>query len=195
MHRLLYTSATIQEAEVDFIPFGGLASPEGIIIWPPELERAMNVSGFEEALSAAVWVSIAEGLTVPVVSLPAFTTLKLFAWSDRREDRDAKDLQRVIQSYADAGNEDRLYDSPLAEEFGFDLELAGAKLLGADVVDLCRPATLKKLQEIFTPELIEKLVNDMLGHGYRMDDSEPHAMRLADIYFGSIQSCSSDKIV
>ncbi len=193
-HRLVYTSTTVQEAEVDLIPFGGIASPEAMITWPPELERAMNVAGFEEALSAAVWVSIIEGLTVPVVSLPAFTVLKLFAWSDRKEDRDATDLERVIRSYADAGNEDRLYDSPLAEEFGYDLELAGAKLLGADVVALCRPATLQKLKQIFTPDLIEKLVNHMLGRGYRMEDSELHAMRLVNIFFGPLLSVSSEKI-
>lgn len=145
-HRLIYTSTTIQEAEVDLIPFGGIASREEMITWPPEFERAMNVAGFEEALSAALWVSIVEGLTVPVVSLPAFTVLKLFAWSDRRLDKDATDLNRVIRFYADAGNEDRLYETSLPEEFGFDLELAGAKLLGADVAALCRPATLQKLK-------------------------------------------------
>lgn len=104
----------------------------------------MSVAGFEEAFSASVCIAIAENLNVPVVSLPGLATLKLFAWSDRKDDRDATDLLRVIHSYADAGNEDRLYDSSLVEEFDFDLDLAGAKLLGMDVAALCNPETLRK---------------------------------------------------
>ena len=193
-HRLLYSSLTVPVVEVDVIPFGGLASPEEMIIWPPELDTAMNVAGFEEALSASVWISVAEALTVPVVSLPGLTVLKLFAWSDRRWDGDATDIRQVIRFYADAGNEDRLYDSPLAEEFGFDLELGGAKLLGADVVTLCRPATLQKLQHIFTSDNIEKFVDHMIGHGYRMDNSEPRETQLMNVFFGPILSASLEKI-
>jgi predicted nucleotidyltransferase len=191
-HRLLYSSLTVTEAEVDVIPFGGIASPEETITWPPELDTAMNVAGFEEALAAGVWISITEALTVPVVSLPGLAVLKLFAWSDRRLDRDATDMSLLMRFYADAGNEDRLYDSSLAAEFGFDLELAGAKLLGADVVALCWPVTLQKLQQIFTPDNVEKLVNHMIGHRYRMDDSEPREIQLVNVFFGPILSASSE---
>ena len=192
-HRLLYSSSTVPEVEVDIIPFGGVASPEEMITWPPELDTAMNVAGFEEALSTIVWISVTEALVIPVVSLPGLAVLKLFAWSDRRWDGDATDVRQVIRLYADAGNEDRLYDSPLAEEFDFDLELGGAKLLGADVVALCRPATLQKLQQIFTPDNIEKLVNHILGYGYRMDSSEPRETQLVNVFFDPILSASSEK--
>lgn len=192
-HRLLYSSLTVPEVEVDIIPFGGVASPEEMITWPPELDTAMNVAGFEEALSTSVWISVTEALVIPVVSLPGLAVLKLFAWSDRRWDGDATDVRQVIRLYADAGNEDRLYDSPLAEEFDFDLGLAGAKLLGTDVAALCRPATLQKLQRIFTPDNIEKLINHMLGHGYRIDDSEPRETQLVNVFFDPILSASAEK--
>jgi predicted nucleotidyltransferase len=187
-HRLIFSSSTVEEAEVDLIPFGGISSSEGTITWPPEFDTAMSVAGFEEALSGAVWIQLAEDLTIPVVSLPGLAVLKLFAWSDRKQDRDATDLDRVIRSYADVGNEDRLYDSPLPEEFGFDLELAGAKLLGADVVALCQPATLQKLQQIFTPDIIEKLVSNITSRGSHRDDIEPRATRLVNVFFAPILS-------
>jgi predicted nucleotidyltransferase len=54
--------------------------------------------------------------------------LKIFAWQDRQAtDKDALDLYRLMTTYADAGNTDRLYDSEpaLLDESGFDLEIAG----------------------------------------------------------------------
>jgi predicted nucleotidyltransferase len=146
----------------------------------------MNVAGFEEALSAAVWISIVDGLTVPVVSLPGLAILKLFAWADRRKNDDATDLYRVILDYADAGNEDRLYDSPLAEEFGFDLELAGAKLLGSDAVALCQPDTLKKLAHMFTPEIRETLGNQMRERGFSSEGEDQRTAHLLEIFFGPV---------
>jgi predicted nucleotidyltransferase len=193
-HRLIYSSAAVDEVEVDVIPFGGLASGEGTITWPPEFDTAMNVAGFQDALSAALWISIVDGLPVPVVSLPGLAILKLFAWADRRDDRDATDLYRVIQHYADAGNEDRLYDSPLAEEFGFDFELAGAKLLGSDVVALCQPTTLQKLAHLFTPGVMEKLGNQMMREGgYSFEEAGQRTAQLLDLFFGPLLEAAKKK--
>ena len=50
-HRRLYSSLTVPEVEVDIIPFGGIASPQETITWPPEFDTAMNVASFEEALA------------------------------------------------------------------------------------------------------------------------------------------------
>jgi len=184
-HRLRYTSTTVSDAEVDIIPFGKIASADGSISWPPEFETVMSVAGFEEALKASVSIAITDSLSMPVVSLPGLAILKLFAWSDRNEDRDATDLDRVIRSYADAGNEDRLYDSSLAEEFGFDLDPAGARLLGMDAAVLCKSETLEKLTEIFTSQRVEELVHQATPR--RLDNSASRTAELVNAFLEPIR--------
>ena len=51
--RLMYTDqAAGFTIPVDLIPFRGVASPSGMIAWPPRRDVVMNVAGFEEALTA-----------------------------------------------------------------------------------------------------------------------------------------------
>ena len=120
----------------------------------------MTVAGFEDALAASVQVVVSTTFSVPVVSLAALSILKLFAWQDRKtSDKDALDLYRVISTYADAGNIDRLYDSEIAllEQVNYDLELAGAALVGRDGRQLSGPATLEKLRTLLTTDFVEAL--------------------------------------
>jgi len=84
---------------------------------------------------SAVQVQVSADLTVPVASLAGIAGLKLFAWQDRyTTDKDALDLYRVISTYADAVNFDRLYEeaTQLLEQAEYDIELGGAALLGFD---------------------------------------------------------------
>lgn len=114
----------------------------------------MTVVGFEDALAASVQVQVNATHILPVVSLAALAILKLFAWPDRKtSDKDALDLYRVISTYADSGNMDRLYDSEIAllERAEYDLELAGAALAGRDGRQLSSSATLTKLHTLLTP--------------------------------------------
>ena len=86
-----------------------------------------------------------------MVSLASLAILKIFAWEDRKTtDKDAVDLYRVISTYADAGNEDRLYDPdiPHMEKFNYDRESAGAALAGEDSRILSSAATITKLRTI-----------------------------------------------
>jgi predicted nucleotidyltransferase len=79
-----------------------------------------------------------------VVSFAGLAALKLFAWQDRKTtDKDALDFYRVLSTYADAGNLDRLYGEEirLLEQACYDLELAGAALLAHDVKQLASAAT------------------------------------------------------
>jgi len=97
--------------------------------------------------------------------------LKLVAWSDRgREtDKDAVDLYRLLASYADAGNADRIYDKELKllETVGYDMELAGAELLGRDVRRLASPRVLEQIRTLLESERdIERLVNQMAQTTY-----------------------------
>ena len=152
---------------VDLIPFRGVASADGTIKWPPSRDIVMNVAGFEEALASSVSMEIEENLTVRVASLPGLTLLKLVAWADRGREtnKDAADLHRLLTSYADAGNTDRIYDHEmdLLEALGFDMELAGAELLGRDVASVCAPGSLDQIRSLIKSEgQLERLTNHMI---------------------------------
>jgi predicted nucleotidyltransferase len=150
-HRIyLKASVAASEIPVDFIPFGGVAEAD-VIHWPPERETAMTVAGFEDVNAAAIRIRATDDLILPVASLAGIAVLKLFAWFDRQtNDKDALDLYRVISTYADAGNVDRLYGEEIRflEEVRYDLELAGAALLGFDARQLCSTETLMKVRKL-----------------------------------------------
>ena len=126
---------------IDLIPFRGVTSSDYTIEWPPSLDTVMNVAGFEEALASSISVAIEADLVVRVASVPGLALLKLVAWSDRGRttNKDAADFYRLLATYENAGNTDRLYDQEmkLLEAVGFDTQLAGAELLGRDGGLLC----------------------------------------------------------
>jgi predicted nucleotidyltransferase len=160
-HRVYLKAHSVKdEIPVDLIPFGGVAEA-GVIHWPPNRETVMAVVGFEDAIAAAVHVQVDADLTIPVASLAGIAVLKLFAWHDRRtNDKDALDLYRVISSYTDAGNFDRLYDEEIQflEEADHDIEFAGAALLGFDALQFCSPGTLAKVRDLLAlPNFVETL--------------------------------------
>src|ERR1700730_13223045 len=131
--RLIYP--TTPAVIVDLIPFGGVEREDRTIAWPPEEDFVMRVAGFSEAMESSVPVRLAGDLVVRVVSIPALLVLKLFAWLDRKQEkRDAPDIHTLLKEYGDAGNEDRLYGEALniLEAEGYDVEIAGARLLGGD---------------------------------------------------------------
>ncbi len=139
--RLVYTDrADGFSIPVDLIPFRGVASADKMIAWPPGRDVVLNVAGFEEA-----WAS----------SLPV----------EVEDNKDAADLYRLLAKYSEAGNFDRLYDqeSALLEAVEFDLELAGAELLGRDVARICPPLTLEQARGWLTsPRLLDLLVGHMV---------------------------------
>lgn len=150
-HRLYSKQTSIP---IDLIPFGGVAE-NNTIAWPPAKDTVMTVAGFEDAMAASLQVQLSPTLTVPVVSLAALAILKIFAWEDRKTtDKDALDLYRVLSKYADAGNEERLYDPdcPHLEKFNFDLEFAGAALAGEDGRRLSSAATIARLRTLAKDE-------------------------------------------
>jgi predicted nucleotidyltransferase len=159
-HRIYLNTSSITELPVDLIPFGGVAKA-GVIHWPPEKDTMMTVVGFEDALVAAIQVQVNAILTIPVASLAGIAVLKLFAWHDRQtNEKDALDLYRVISTYADAGNLDRLYDDkfPFLEQANYDIELAGAALLGFDARQLCSTGTLGKVSNLLlTGSFVDRL--------------------------------------
>ena len=129
LHRLFFQYAEGVRFIVDLIPFGRIAE-DNQIAWPPNQDTIMNVAGFAEALGSAMPVKIDEKCILLVASLPGLALLKLLAWKDRHsyDNKDAADLLKILREYADAGNEERLFDREpeLLEAVGYDTELAGA---------------------------------------------------------------------
>ncbi|MEW6763215.1 MAG: nucleotidyl transferase AbiEii/AbiGii toxin family protein [Pseudomonadota bacterium] len=119
---------------LDLVPFDGIEQ-DGEIAWPPNGDFVMNVRGYADALYSALDIEIEPGFQIKVVSLPAMVILKVLAWNDRPErDNHPSDVLFVLRNYHQAGQFDRLYDEAFEqlEKYGYEIELAGAALLGQD---------------------------------------------------------------
>jgi predicted nucleotidyltransferase len=132
---------------IDVVPFGLISEPGQRLRWPDGNE--MNMAGFQEALSQAI---VFDDVAIPVVSLPAFIVLKLFAWNDRQQLKDQQDIEFVLRYYND---EESIYsgDSPgLMEQLAtgeVQLLHAAIYLLGKDIRAIFRSQTLAQLPPIF----------------------------------------------
>jgi predicted nucleotidyltransferase len=151
---------------LDLIPFGGLEQKAHQIAWPPDMSVVMNVTGYAEALASALEIDVGNGLTIPVVSIPALAVLKLLAWNDRglQDNKDAQDLFFLLQHYHEAGNHDRLYDDAytLLENCEFNLVAAGATLLGHDAgISLSKDSRATLLTVLTDPSKRDRLLIHM----------------------------------
>lgn len=168
---------------VDIIPFGGVEDPPLSIAWPPGQSEIMSVIGYDEALATALLVQVEAGLTVSVASLPGLALLKLFAWRDRHAEtrKDAQDLAILFRHYVAAGNQGRLYDTEMSllQMVDFDVDLAGARLLGKDVRRIAADATLARANALLdNAPLMERLVTHMSVAFQTAEDSVEAALRL-----------------
>lgn len=138
---------------LDLVPFGGVEKGETrTISWPPNHEIEMNTFGFMEAYQHSLRVQLAIDLEVRVSSLTGLTLMKLVAWQQRRQVKDAKDLKLVLIRYLQAGNLERLYsvvnEDLLDEDQFITLELTGIRLLGRDVALLLSAQSRQLVLEI-----------------------------------------------
>lgn len=168
---------------VDLIPFGGLETEANMIAWPPKMSVIMNVAGYRDAHAAAVPVEVEPGLAIYLASIPGIAVLKIFAWVNRghEDPKDAIDLVTLLRQYHEAGNQDRVYVDAISalEEVGYDIELAGAWLLGSDAVAMALPTTRQQLEELFAdPKRIEGLVTDMSRAIRARDDALEYSRAL-----------------
>lgn len=152
-HRFRHPSGAL----IDIVPFGGLERADRKIAWPPNEDEEMNLVGFREALDSTVQFVLPGGSAVPVVSLAALAGLKVIAWDDRwvrSPGKDARDLLVILCNYADAGNYERMFEviPGLAERADFDLECAGAELLGHDLARISRGRFREMLLQILERE-------------------------------------------
>lgn len=167
VHRLYYRSDEFGAAfPLDLIPFGKIEDEGHKLRWPPDMAVVMNVAGYAEALGSAIRVDVGSDLVTPVISLPSLAALKLLAWNDRglRDNRGALDLFFLLKNYHDAGNADRLYGEgyALLEKASFNIQEAGAALLGYDARLILAPDTCQDLLDILgEPQKFERLVVHM----------------------------------
>lgn len=185
LQRLYYRiSADGSGYPLDIIPFRGVEHPLNTVAWPPEMNVLINVVGYEEALAAAIPVQVEGSLVIRVASLPGLVMLKLFAWLDRGNEnsKDAQDLLTLFRQYADAGNQDRLYDDAgLMEVVGYDQDLAGPRLLGRDVRMIATPQTLEKMLSLFVdPAIADRLITHMAKVLRGVEDPITATERLVD---------------
>lgn len=186
VHRLKYKSPSIaHHFQVDLIPFGGVEDNNKVIAWPPDMRIFMNVSGYRDAYASAIPVEIEPGLVISIASIPGIAILKLFAWVDRRQEdpKDAADLFTLLRQYHEAGNQNRLYEDALnvLASVGYDIELAGAWLLGHDAFAMSSEKTRNQLNTLFADALcVERLMADM-ARGIRIrEDALDYSRMLLD---------------
>jgi predicted nucleotidyltransferase len=159
--RLLYDN----NLPVDIIPFGAIENEDGSITWPPNHEIRMDNAGFQECFQHAAPVKLSSNpeLIVKIVSLAGLAILKFISWGDNPERRikDAPDLFLIMRHYLDAGNLDRFFDEgiDIIEEDSYDYDIASARFLGRDIVNISTPSTKAKLIEI-----LEREANSNQGH-------------------------------
>ena len=148
-HRLTFRGVR----ELDIVPFGNVECSPGEIAWPPEFSIVMSTVGFLEAHANALRITVATGVSIRFVSPAGLALLKLIAWSERGtvvDFKDAYDLALLLTSYLQAGGEARLYDehAALLDEPDFDLETAGARILGRDIGTLAGDKIRDQLERL-----------------------------------------------
>jgi predicted nucleotidyltransferase len=79
-HKLMFDQAY----EIDIVPFGDIQDANGRYSWPPDLIKAMNVTGFVEVSEGGLEIkSTADETGFRVASVPGLCVMKLLAWNDR----------------------------------------------------------------------------------------------------------------
>jgi predicted nucleotidyltransferase len=140
---------------VDLIP----ASPEALgkreLVWPNG--HVMNLGGIPLALRATP-VALAEGVSVPVPSVPVIALLKMAAYLDRpsERDKDLKDLTHIWDSYPPAAD-DRFFSEDIASR-QLDEPRARAFILGAEL-----RAIVDQQDAVVVEHFLERTAE---GHGW-----------------------------
>jgi predicted nucleotidyltransferase len=148
--------------EVDLIPFGPVAGADALLKWPND-GPTWNVMGFDEALGAAIAISLqtaeGEAVSVPMVTISSLVMLKIMSFYDRPKERvrDVRDIGFVIRHYFDAGNRERFLLQPaLVARAAQKPDEAAAVLLGQDIGCVACEATKKFLVDKLQYEITSK---------------------------------------
>ncbi|MEQ1544700.1 nucleotidyl transferase AbiEii/AbiGii toxin family protein [Methyloglobulus sp.] len=159
VQRLMYQN----NIPVDIVPFGTIES-EGIISWPPENDIEMNVTGFQDVYDNTQLVRLRENpeLDMFVVTPAGLMVLKIMAWDERKSltQKDALDIEFILQNYVDAGNEGSLWEyyEDLAADENHDYNLDGARILGRDMAKILSAQSKQLIQNILAAETGEQKI-------------------------------------
>ena len=141
---------------IDLIPFGGVEGERHVVDWGDDGGFELNVAGFRQAFEHACRVRLNDRVTVRVVPPAGLAMLKLIAWRDRHQehDRDAEDLAFLLSRYprliADEVHE--RHAGIMADE-DYDLDCAGARVLGREAAELAGPSLRTSLAAWLSDEL------------------------------------------
>ncbi|MCU7838974.1 MAG: nucleotidyl transferase AbiEii/AbiGii toxin family protein [Candidatus Thiodiazotropha sp. (ex Troendleina suluensis)] len=191
--RLLYRRAL----PIDIVPFGPLEHANKEITWPPDHSVRMNVLGFEDAFRSAQVVRFRSDPVLDILfATPAgLAVLKVIAWSDRtpQGNKDAGDLDFLMRSYMDAGNQERLAEehADLLAVDDFDYERTGVRLLGWDMAKVMSPETRIAVLEILEQETGDReryrLVEDMIDNYAMTGDAFGECLQYLETLKAGIQ--------
>ena len=165
--RLIYK----EKMPIDLLPFGRLEKPYRSISWPSDDDLVMNVQGFQDINTAAEKINFVKNeMVIRIASIPGLVVLKLFAWSDRAESKDAQDIFILLHKYNQILDNKRLYeDIELLGTSAHDVEKVGATLLGRDARLILSLKNTNIVKEILNKK--ERLLNAIAG-GLSMVDIE-----------------------
>lgn len=167
----------IAGVHVDVMAFGSIESPRGTVIPPFRSNDPLDVFGMEEVYETAVQVTLGNGYIVRLPTVAGYVALKLKAWIDRSAMYNYKDAPDVgLALYWAAESEaftSRVWvDYDLIDDWGADVALAGAALLGRDIRQQLGASVGDKLADLFTVESRGRLA--------RLLSSDAHALGLGD---------------
>ena len=161
---------------VDLMPFGGVEADDGALRPPWRPRDPMDVFAMSTvyAGSDSIRFEAAPTLSLRIPTLIGYAALKLKAWIDRaarQEFKDGPDLGLVLYWYSqsDAVRE-TLYTrrADLLERSDFDLQLASAMLLGADIRDLLSARQAELMSQLWTGESRARLVDNLASRDNRV---------------------------
>lgn len=172
---------------VDFMAFGPIESPPGIVRPPFRTYDPLDVFGMSEVYASARPASVGDGLEIRIPTVAGYVALKLKAWIDRSADhnlKDAPDLGLALfwasESTAFAN---RFWgDHELVGTWQADAGLAGAALLGGDVRDALGPVAADHLAALFVEESRNLLAQALqsVSHDFGLGDvARRHALLTA----------------
>lgn len=171
----------VEQVQVDLIPFG----VDGRLHYPIEVVKGvhMDIAGIDEAFATAERMPDPfQGLRIP--TLQAMIVLKTVAWKMRwREtDKDAQDLNLLLDCVDEGIYEDRCYCDDL-DRFDGDPRRVGAYLTGVDAARDLPRASAACRDAWASPRLVDAMLPTTLNeHEHRA-----LGQRLSDLAEGSRQ--------
>ncbi|WP_110669939.1 nucleotidyl transferase AbiEii/AbiGii toxin family protein [Salinicola halophilus] len=158
---------------VDIVPFGGLATEDDAIQWPPDGQIVMSVMGFDEACRTAYLVRYESrpDIEFKVANLESQILLKLIAWSERapnKRTKDASDISFILGSYHLQDQDGDTFWSPewsgAMEDNEWNHTLVAMQLLGQRAASLASAVTHRYVSCLLNDQLdkrdLERLERD-----------------------------------